>query len=588
MEQTSYAIYYPELNKDCTAHAGYLWVEKLGVGVEGVAHLVRSVTNGQLYARKKTLPLPPAGQDYHFREVHFHRPHPRVPALISHTECKILKDIPSDGKERKSLVMISKFCNGGTLWNFREALKTRVTNSKLPESLLWELIATNLEVILFYSNQSLGYLDSHASNIFLHFPKDTSNVPDFYIGDLGHLTHHDEKGGNEFPALYYDAFTLADVVENFSKCDKFNPDNIAASSDGLMGEQEGQRAEEKDTTGAGSKWSSEFSEVLQEIYDMSTFALDLERDPSQREEPYTSHPVYLELAQLTDRAFATLERYKAGAPEDVNFRWARRDWDEPQVWNSSAQLLSYAKENSMPGPFRVARVNEQTWQVVDVDAIDYGIINPLSTEHTKAEFSEGDCIADPLTSIGILVSGNPVSGEGAASKGDIFEEEPVIAPQPIIRLPPATAPRGVIRLPPVSAPQPVTRPPPTTNIQPMTRVVSDQRTIDFQPLINIHPASNVQPAATIPLSTNTQPATNAQPATVIPPATDIQPPANIQPATETTTGTAKAKSPAIKPVKNKNKNKITKPQKIELWHRCQLQKRLHRITECLNDLNKGL
>lgn len=67
MALDEYAIYFPELNKESTTHAGYLLIAELGYGVEGVVHLVRSVADGQLFAGKKTVPLPPMGQDFHFR-----------------------------------------------------------------------------------------------------------------------------------------------------------------------------------------------------------------------------------------------------------------------------------------------------------------------------------------------------------------------------------------------------------------------------------------------------------------------------------------------------------------------------------------
>ena len=51
-----YAIFFPELSQDCIAHKGYLWIACLGSGSEGEVHLVWSVTDGQLYARKRQSP----------------------------------------------------------------------------------------------------------------------------------------------------------------------------------------------------------------------------------------------------------------------------------------------------------------------------------------------------------------------------------------------------------------------------------------------------------------------------------------------------------------------------------------------------
>ena len=69
MAPAKYAVYFPELSTQCPTQTGYLFVNHLGAGVEGSVDLVRSVTDGQLYARKKTVPTRPAGTDYHNGEV---------------------------------------------------------------------------------------------------------------------------------------------------------------------------------------------------------------------------------------------------------------------------------------------------------------------------------------------------------------------------------------------------------------------------------------------------------------------------------------------------------------------------------------
>ena len=65
--------------------------------------------------------------------------------------------------------------------------------------------------------------------------------------------------------------------------------------------------------------------------------------------------------------------------------------------------------SSLPDPFRVAKVDGEDFRVLDVGGIEYGTINPLGTRLRAPNFSESECIADPLTSIGTNTPGIPGS-----------------------------------------------------------------------------------------------------------------------------------------------------------------------------------
>ena len=172
-QEYKYAFYFPKLSNDCPSQIGYLWVGHLGSGIEGVVDLVMSATDGQLNARKRTFPKRPANAKFHSREAHFHRQHLLIPETISHTDCKVLRNWHKEAKEVKTTVIISQYCNGGTLAEYTDEFvhKSR-PRTKLTESVIWRLFAAQLETLTFLHSgtPSLVRMDNHLENVFLHFP----------------------------------------------------------------------------------------------------------------------------------------------------------------------------------------------------------------------------------------------------------------------------------------------------------------------------------------------------------------------------------------------------------------------------------
>ena len=205
-----FGIFFPE-------HTGYLYVRKLAPGNEGGVALVRSVADGMQCVRKKTHPDDRQDPESKVAEVKFHHPHPLIPSLIWSQDYKVLNIDHEDHHTLKSTVMISKYCNGGTLNSFgMYFIRRRDSPDLLPEVVLWRMLNQRLQTLLYlhHSQQGITSLDNHLQNVFLHY-EEGAKLPDFYTGDLGHAMPID-------PAIWEE--TTADASINspgFQKIKEF-------------------------------------------------------------------------------------------------------------------------------------------------------------------------------------------------------------------------------------------------------------------------------------------------------------------------------------------------------------------------------
>jgi hypothetical protein len=377
MTQEKFAIYFPELSKERTNQTGYLWVKRLGAGIEGSVDLVLSVVDGQLYARKKTLPTKPASTDYHNREVFFHRQHYGIPKLISYADCKVLSDWHRQAEEIRATVMISQYCNGGTLASFSNCSALGPHSRRhLPESVLWQLFARHLETMTFLHNctPSLGRMDSHMNNIWLHFPDESSKVPEFFCGDLGQLEIIDSDIWEPTPEKHrcLKALHLLRKVPKYSyyvRCLADDLNHVRINIDVVS------NSEQRSPEFHYCQWL--LSTI---VHNMWKFC-DWVDDGSEECDPVSG---LVQLAGKDHRWYNKLEdlrkivtEYAArGEEAGDNLSWARSTPTKPRLWVDRSTLLSDCKACDVPGPFMIVKVDPETLAISDMDNGEFGANNP--------------------------------------------------------------------------------------------------------------------------------------------------------------------------------------------------------------------
>ena len=351
------------------------------------------------------------------KQVYFHRKHPRTPELISHADVKVLQDFHKRAEAIKATVMVFKYCNGGTLAAFSDAFAQGSRDfNQLTESILWHVFAAQLETIMFLHGctPSLGNMDSHMNNVFLHFPE-SSKFPEFYTGDLGHLKVMEKSvwravedgqfqkvNKNELKAL---------VPEYVAHLKTLHTDLTYVDTNlyflaGLLpadGEGEADFADARE-------WSAEWSQCRQllksilwklERSDMSAGGARSKSGKGHKKGGPTQPLWYKQLHDLKAMVTSYAEQSRSSDPQDTDFSWARDAPSRPRLWVDRDMLLSLCQAWNMPGPFKVAKVDPETLTIVDIEDTDFGMHNPQSLGRTHSTFYEGgwsyqELIVDPL------------------------------------------------------------------------------------------------------------------------------------------------------------------------------------------------
>ncbi|KAK4940150.1 hypothetical protein LTR10_019685 [Elasticomyces elasticus] len=168
-----YGIYFPE-------GPGFLYSAFLGQGVDGVAVKVRSLADGKVYVRKKTLARATNKETgVQNPEVGLYRAHPNIPQLLNSESYPCGES--KDGIPKFSDAMIFNFCNGPTL-----ACAMKLPGFKACTLFKWKVFDQLLDVFehLHRSPSAVGHGDAHQNNIFLHFPEYRTGLPEVFLGDF--------------------------------------------------------------------------------------------------------------------------------------------------------------------------------------------------------------------------------------------------------------------------------------------------------------------------------------------------------------------------------------------------------------------
>jgi hypothetical protein len=421
MKATKYAVYFPELSDRCTDQTGYLWVKKLGAGDEGVVDLVVSVADRQLYARKRRYATEPANSKYHCAEVYHHRWHPRIPKLISDAELQVLEDTQKQVEQVKAIVTLSKYCNGGTLDQFHHEYQEDFRpRRELTESFVWELWAHQLEMLTYFHTRCdtpLGNLDAHSSNIFLHFADETSKFPEFFAGDLGQL---EEIKANIWapaqagrPRRLKDASQLEKTRGSQKALTQLLTDLICVSNvtcDAVVlfdqeersGLQTSDKSSCSETGAVRSKaltdCQRELEDIIDDMKDFSAVQDGTYRDSFMAKRDTDPEKVSCDSYNNLQELQASVGRHTAQArakdSSDVDLSWCRDVPDRPTLWLDRDMLLSDCNAQSMRGPFRVAKVDPSTLDVLKIEKTEYGRQYPYLIR--AGRFSDDDRLSDPL------------------------------------------------------------------------------------------------------------------------------------------------------------------------------------------------
>ena len=406
MTEKKFAVLFPELDEKLRdTHPGYLWVKKLGSGRTATVDLVRSVEDQQLYARKKTFAELPARKKFHNREVHYHQSHPHIPPIYSSHSYKVLKDEHEDADTVKSTVIISKYCNGATLYQFARQCRPRVTHGgELTELFLWHLFAAQLEVVIFLHSLKipLARTDSSWENVWLHFPDESSTWPELWTGDLGMLRTIDPKifetstKGEPRQLKSYKSIRKIRGGKTFVQwlaedlnqiC--YNIESISREVIGIEltpSQNEWAMEETSDRPWAHDQWSRKFESCKEDLSmvlgDLASFGT-AEMDGFN----YDLKESYSDIHGLLKKVMREAEE-----EEEADFSWARNASTEPFLWSDRKQLLSDCNSCKMRGPFKVVMVDPTTFDILETEPTEYGAHNPLNL----GKYDITDLVPDPL------------------------------------------------------------------------------------------------------------------------------------------------------------------------------------------------
>lgn len=394
---TKFAILFPE-------GPGYLFVEFLGSGVDGVAVKVRSLADGKVYVRKKTVPRIANDVNPHRNpEVSLYRSHPNIPRLVY---AQTLSNVtgPREDDTPLSDSMIFDFCNGPTLF----------AAMKLPEFqpctlFKWKTFDQLLGVLehLHRNHAAVGHQDLHLENLYLHFPEDAATLPDVYVGDFGQARPIDPsiwkaiQGPDAWKIRAEKEFRATGDRMNHNKNVELITADLAKVSKTMAYLITGIRVYDRDELENMSLTEMEEADVdprdvlRNRGYDGSYpkplwdqwKALDSMVDKMKGHQ-YEAYELFATIRHDVSEAHEEeAERVRSDYRAVQDLRWIARDFrafheeharlsNDPELFDSRARVMLRYFNTEVPGPWRVAKVDASTFAVLEVSKFGHYSTDP--------------------------------------------------------------------------------------------------------------------------------------------------------------------------------------------------------------------
>jgi serine/threonine protein kinase len=167
--------------------SGTILIRPISQGSQGKTYIVRNLSDGQPYIRKK--------MDTRTEEATFMHliPASMAPPLVSHYHSNT--PFPT---------LIYAFCNGGDLSSLIQ--KYTANENVIPEAVFWHFVKQMIEILAYIHSgwtypssiqenwQPIVHADIHSQNVLLHWPSSSKEpFPNFMLGDWGlsfQIQHH--------------------------------------------------------------------------------------------------------------------------------------------------------------------------------------------------------------------------------------------------------------------------------------------------------------------------------------------------------------------------------------------------------------
>lgn len=173
-QQVERAIFFEE-------GPGFLFIQKLGSGVDGSASLVRNVDTGGLKVRKEAF----RAQGAHSNEIGIPPWEAQVASLVKHIDGVYQAQGWTNWLYTKSRqigvveVTYWRYCNMGALSSFEKSAR-----HKIPEVFICHWLRSMLATLIDVHKAGIVHNDAHWGNWLLH-KREESPIPDIVLADFG-------------------------------------------------------------------------------------------------------------------------------------------------------------------------------------------------------------------------------------------------------------------------------------------------------------------------------------------------------------------------------------------------------------------
>jgi hypothetical protein len=374
--EQKYAIFYPETTSVDLEGLGHLFVKKLGKGAFGSASLVYSTDNKTLLVRKAISPnsvnLSNIAND--IPEAALALTHPLIPKIEGVNSYDTLVPESMLRQQYKLHTILLEYCNRGDLQNLMQdySIPPDVYNKAI-----WKVFRDLVIVIDFIHHSGVVHRDLHEGNIFLHWRADEESLEaklgDFGISfNLGNI----ENGTERHRWRLHDWKALKELLADLEPM----PSDSDADSVETGPSQCPCISEMHDSYGRPRP---------REATDPKLNDLGCMLEAMAPHASRTKGNVRVqELLDLIDDA--------ASAYDHVNWSVLRPKCmsHQPKLFNTRSELIEFAGQKDIPGPFKIARVDHHTTRVLAVENETFHLHVPEPNVRNAINASHDDYYSD--------------------------------------------------------------------------------------------------------------------------------------------------------------------------------------------------